>query len=81
MNQNDGYQDPEWISAPDVDTSTPVNFSIGAGGSGMLYPIYGSADSGVAIDTNGSACFYSAMCVGGGFQGPLAGELGIVGRK
>jgi len=55
-----------------------VNFSVGAGGSGMFMMMNGSADSGVAFDTNGTICIYSSICTGAGAQTPLGGELGVV---
>lgn len=55
------------------------NFSVGFGGSGMFMMMYGSADSGLAVDTSGNVCTYSTVCSGVGAQTPIAGELGIVG--
>lgn len=78
--------DPKGLETPSVslmglpNTSPPtMNFSIGAGGSGMYMLVNGGADSGFAFDTAGNFCFYSTICTGGGLQTPLAGELGLVG--
>jgi len=68
----------------DMNSPAPVplpsgNASLGAGGSGMVGPGYGSADSGIAVDTTGNICFYSTICGGGGWNVPAGGELGLVG--
>lgn len=55
------------------------NMSFGAGGAGSLGPMFGSADSGLAVDTKGNICFYSSVCTGGGANHPLNGTLGLVG--
>ena len=41
--------------------------------------MYGSADSSIAIGTNGSICYASTVCAGVGLNLPLGGELGFVG--
>lgn len=80
-----GYVDPDGRNAFAGSTANwggaqiNGNASIGLGGAGMFGPVYGSADSGIAVDTHGSLCFYSSTCTGLGWNSPLAGELGIVG--
>ncbi|WP_416348523.1 RHS repeat-associated core domain-containing protein [Glaciimonas sp. Gout2] len=53
--------------------------TIGAGGAGNVGPIAGSADSGIAIDTKGTACFYTNKCFGAGWNAPVGGSVGIAG--
>ena len=55
-----------------------VNASIGFGGSGQFMITNTSADSGIAVDSNGNICAYSTLCSGIGVHTPVGGELGIV---
>jgi len=75
-----GFSNANTVGNKSSKGQTPVmNFSIGAGGSGMYMLVSPGADSGLAFDTAGNFCFYSTICTGGGLQTPIAGALGIVG--
>jgi RHS repeat-associated protein len=60
-------------------TGPTLNFSLGAGGFGQWGLMTSSADSGIAVDTKGTVCIYSTICMGGGPGVPIQGELGLTG--
>lgn len=65
---------------PRTAKKVPWQVSIGAGGSGAFGPTHYTADSGFAADNNGTLCFYTNKCLGGGWNHPLNGTLGIAGQ-
>jgi RHS repeat-associated protein len=68
-------------SANHSGTGVAANTSgqVGAGGGFHYGPLGASAESGVAIGSNGSICFYTQVCgtIGFGLAGSLGGSLGV----
>ncbi len=55
------------------------NASFGSGGAGNILAPGVTADSGIAVDSNGTICFYSTICYVVGWNSLSGGGLGLVG--